>query len=346
MPDPDAARIHLVRGRPLVRYVAGVALGALVLVILLSRRGELAGASTRLAHLDWGWAGAALAAEAFSLFAYAVLQRVVLAAAGPRVGLGALYAITMANNAIALTIPGEPVFSSAFRYRQYRNRGASAAGAAWSIVTLIVAQAIGLSLIIFVALVVSLTGGTRGPSAGVAVVALVVVAFAGALFSRRGLLVAVAGVLVRAARRVTGRPRADLMGRIERVLDDVGAIRVGAPGRAAIVALALVAWLGDCGCLVAALRSVHAGVPGHGILLAYGAAQVVAVLPVVPGGLGVVEGSLAVILVAYGMTRVPAVAAVLVYRIISYWLGAALGWLSFAGLTMRPGRRGGPGTVD
>lgn len=334
------------RGRPLVRYIAGVALGVVVLAVLLSRKGELAGASTRLAHLDWRWAGAALGAEALSLFAYAVLQRVVLAAAGPRVGLGALYAITLANNAIALTIPGEPVFSIAFRFRQYRQRGASAAGAAWSIVTLIVAQAIGLSLIIFVALVASLTGGARGPSAGVAVVALVVVAFAGALFLRRGLLVAAVGAFVRAARRVTGHPRADLMGRVERVLDDVGAIRVDAAGRAAIVVLALLAWLGDCACLVAALHAVRADVPGHGILLAYGAAQVVAVLPVVPGGLGVVEGSLAVILVAYGMTRVPAVAGVLAYRIISYWLGAAVGWLSFVALTLRPRGRGGPAAPD
>jgi putative heme transporter len=156
---------------------------------------------------------------------------------------------------------------------------------------------------------------------------------------RRGLLVAVAGGLVSAVRRVTGHPRGDLRGRIERVLDDVTAIRVSAARRVAIVALALSAWLADCACLIAALRSVHAGVPGHGILLAYGAAQVVAVLPVVPGGLGVVEGSLAVILVAYGMTRVPAITGVLVYRIISFWLAVGVGWLSFAGLTLRRGRR-------
>jgi putative heme transporter len=335
VPTEDSGSIHLVRGRPLVRYVLGVALGALILVILLGRRGELAGATTRLAHLDWPWAIGAALAEALSLCAYAAVQRVVLVAAGTRVALGPLFAITLANNSIALTIPGEPVFSSAFRYRQYRRRGATAAAAGWTIVTLIIAQAIGLSLIIFVALVVSLTGGARGPSAGVGVVALVVVALAGALFLRRDLLVGVLRGAVRASRRVTGHPRGDLLGRVERVMDDVAAIRVSGPRRLGVVALALGAWLADCACLVASLRSVHAGVPGHGILLAYGAAQVVAVLPVVPGGLGVVEGSLTVILVAYGVTRVPAIAGVLVYRIINFWLAVGVGWIAFAGVTVR-----------
>ena len=40
--------------------------------------------------------------------------------------------------------------------------------------------------------------------------------------------------------------------------------------------------------------AVHAPVPWRGILLAYGAGQLAVNLPVTPGGLGVVEGSLTV----------------------------------------------------
>ena len=74
------------------------------------------------------------------------------------------------------------------------------------------------------------------------------------------------------------------------------------------------------------------------MLLAYGAAQIVSSLPVVPGGLGVVEGSLAVLLVAYGVARGPAISAALAYRLVSFWLVVAMGWIS-VGLIAYQGRR-------
>jgi uncharacterized protein (TIRG00374 family) len=62
-------------------------------------------------------------------------------------------------------------------------------------------------------------------------------------------------------------------------------------------------------------------------------------LPIVPGGLGIVEGSLAVVLVAYGASRLPAVSAVLAFRIVNYWLAVAVGWVS-VGLVALQSRRG------
>ena len=63
-------------------------------------------------------------------------------------------------------------------------------------------------------------------------------------------------------------------------------------------------------------------------MLAFGVSQIVASLPIIPGGLGVVEGSLAVILVAYGARKVPALAVVLVYRLLTFWLVIIVGWIS------------------
>ena len=73
-----------------------------------------------------------------------------------------------------------------------------------------------------------------------------------------------------------------------------------------------------------------------------------------PGGLGIVEGSLAVVLVAYGAGRVPAVSAALAFRIVNFWLAIAVGWLSVVLIAYRLRRRGpalasgpvvGPGPV-
>ena len=94
--------------------------------------------------------------------------------------------------------------------------------------------------------------------------------------------------------------------------------------------LAMGSWLADAACLVAAFLSVGAGVPWRGLLLAYGAGQLAANLPLTPGGLGVVEGSLSVALVAYGGGEVPTIAAVLLYRIVSFWLFLPVGWTAWA----------------
>jgi putative heme transporter len=53
-------------------------------------------------------------------------------------------------------------------------------------------------------------------------------------------------------------------------------------------------------------------------------------LPIVPGGIGVVEGSLAVILAAYGANQAQALSAALVFRIVSFWFAIAVGWISVA----------------
>jgi uncharacterized protein (TIRG00374 family) len=75
---------------------------------------------------------------------------------------------------------------------------------------------------------------------------------------------------------------------------------------------------------------VHAAIPWHGVLLAYGVAQVAGSLLLVPGGLGIVEGSLAVVLAAYGAGRVGAVSAALAFRLVNFWAASAVGWVSVA----------------
>ena len=88
-------------------------------------------------------------------------------------------------------------------------------------------------------------------------------------------------------------------------------------------------------------RAVHAAVPWHGVLLAYGAAQVVGSFPVVPGGFGIVEGSLAVILTAYGAGQVPALATAITFRVVNFWLAIVVGWLAVAVIAIQA-RRAGP----
>ena len=67
----------------------------------------------------------------------------------------------------------------------------------------------------------------------------------------------------------------------------------------------------DYGCLLAALRATGASPQPSLVLLAYAAAGIIALFPLTPGGLGIVEASLSGLLILAG---------VLAYRIASYWL--------------------------
>ena len=80
-----------------VRWALGVVVGVVVLALLIARRGELAGASSRIATISVPFAVLAVLAEGGSLLSFALAQRRVLAV-GKRLGLGGLFALTIAND--------------------------------------------------------------------------------------------------------------------------------------------------------------------------------------------------------------------------------------------------------
>ena len=85
--------------------------------------------------------------------------------------------------------------------------------------------------------------------------------------------------------------------------------------------------------------------PWKGLLLAYGAGQLAANLPITPGGLGVVEGSITIALVQFGGAKTSTFAAVLLYRILSFWIELPLGWGTMAALVWSDRRAGPPPEV-
>jgi uncharacterized protein (TIRG00374 family) len=147
---------------------------------------------------------------------------------------------------------------------------------------------------------------------------------------RRDLSLRFLGSAVRVCRRVTGQPRGDVLARIESTLRRMHEIPLSTGRALRLVAMATSLWFADFLILVCCFGAVHAPIPWSGVLLAFGVAQIVASLPLIPGGIGIVEGSLAVILVAYGAKKVPALSVVLVYRLLTFWIVIIVGWTSVA----------------
>jgi uncharacterized protein (TIRG00374 family) len=82
-------------------------------------------------------------------------------------------------------------------------------------------------------------------------------------------------------------------------------------------------------CLLCALRATGGNPNPSLVLLAYAAAQIVALVPLTPGGLGIVDASLSGLLVLAGVSGGNAVVANLAYRLASYWLPLLAGGIAY-----------------
>jgi uncharacterized membrane protein YbhN (UPF0104 family) len=108
-------------------------------------------------------------------------------------------------------------------------------------------------------------------------------------------------------------------------------VRLTPAAGVAAFALMMLCWVADVAVLALAFLALHTTPPWTGLLLAYCAGQIAASMPVTPGGIGVMEGSITLALVAFGGAQTITLAAVLLYRLIAYWgciPAGGLAWLA------------------
>lgn len=328
----------------------GLGLAAVALSALNGRRGELVGASAALAHLRVGWLLAAIAAELASFASFGALQRKLLACGGVDVGLPFAAGLSMASGAIASSLPGGPAFSSVYAYRQYRRKGADEAVAGWVLLATLVCAALGLAIVATGGVLFATRQGASYDLIGVVVGVLVVAGLADAVVWQRRWLAQLGIACLRASRRMVARPRRQAVEVVEELFTRLSEVRLGWWDALVGLAAGVGDWAFDCAALACSFLAVGAPVPWQGLLLAYGAGMLAANLPVTPGGLGVVEGSLTVAIVAFGGAEPSTVAAVLCYRIVSFWGYLPVGWAAWGAIALverREGRyrRGGPPDV-
>jgi uncharacterized protein (TIRG00374 family) len=85
----------------------------------------------------------------------------------------------------------------------------------------------------------------------------------------------------------------------------------------------------DYGCLLCALHATGSHPRPSLVLLAYSASGILALIPITPGGLGIVEASLSGLLILAGVPGGEALVATLAYRLASYWLPLLAGSLAY-----------------
>ncbi len=93
--------------------------------------------------------------------------------------------------------------------------------------------------------------------------------------------------------------------------------------------------LAYCGALVASVRAFGGELAWPAIAVVYLAGSAIGSVAPTPGGLGAVEAALAAGLTAAGLDGTTAVSAVLLFRVVTYWLPVAPGWVAFQYLQRR-----------
>ena len=96
-----------------------------------------------------------------------------------------------------------------------------------------------------------------------------------------------------------------------------------------VLTFAAANWLLDAAALWVTLTAFGHRSGVVGLLVAYGLANVLAVIPVSPGGLGVIEAVLIPTLVVFGTPRAEASIGVVAYRLVNFWLPIPVGAVSY-----------------
>jgi uncharacterized protein (TIRG00374 family) len=280
------------------------------------------GSWPRLSTLNPAWFTVAVAAEVVSFTCNFALQRLALRTRG----WFAVVTAGLAGNAVTDCLPGGDAAGAAVQFSMLTTAGFDTDTAVGGLTTFSLLGVGGLLALPVFALPAILAGvpASRGlvHTALLGIGGFVLFAVFGAIMLRADWPLATAG---RAAQRLRNRftrgRRPPLTGLDNRLLAERDTIRrvLGREWRRAVLLTA--GRLGfDYGCLLAALRATGANPQPSLVLLAYAAAGIVALLPLTPGGLGIVEASLSGLLILAGVPPGSAFLATLAYRVASYWL--------------------------
>jgi hypothetical protein len=317
-----------------------LAAGVIVTVVILDRH-ALGQSLSALGGLDLRWFLLAIACEFVSLVAFGLSRRRLLRADGDQARFSSVMAITYAGNALSMSIPfAGAQLAVVFSYQQFRRRGLDPAVTGWALAVSAIASSSALAIVLIVG---ALAGGaplaTAAGFLGAAVFALPAITVILALRYPRARAVAnhVIAWAVGLVRRIIRKPGLDPAA-LDEFLQQLARIRLRWPQYGEVFGLAVVNWLADCACLACAIRATGEPVPWAGLLLAYGAGAVAGSTGVTPGGFLIVEAALTAALAATGMPPGRALAAVLAYRLVNFWMILLGGGVTLIFLRLRGSR--------
>ncbi|MGW6705682.1 lysylphosphatidylglycerol synthase transmembrane domain-containing protein [Streptomyces sp. NPDC054956] len=311
----EPARLERIRPRTLVSFIAG-AFGAYFLLTQLAH----VNFATIVAEARWGWVGAALAFSALTYFAAAMS---LLGFVPERVPFLRTVLAQVAGSFVKLVAPaavGGVALNTRFLQRAGIRPGLAVASVGAS-------QLFGLASHILLLLSFGyLTGTEKTPEmtpsrtviAGLLTVAVLVLVVTAVPFLRKFVATRVRALFAGVVPRML-----DVLQRPQKLLTGIGGMLL----------------LTGCFvmCLDASIRAFGGGeaISYASIAVVFLAGNALGSAAPTPGGIGAVETTLTLGLIAAGLENQVAISAVLLFRLMTFWLPVLPGWLSFNFLTRK-----------
>ena len=324
------------RSPPLRWAIALVVLLFVLEYLLLPDLANARRSLSLLGRVNVGGLVAGVALEVATLVAYAELSHTVFSPGAPR--RSQLLRVNMASLAVSHVIPGGTAPGTAVAYRLLTELDVPSGTVAFGLATQGVGSAVVLNAIFWLALLVSIPLRGYNPIYGFAALAglILFALFAGiVILLTKGQHRALDTLHSWAAKVPLVNP--DRISTLVQTIAD--RLQILLRDRALLVhALEWAAanWLLDAASLWVFVLSFGHAVSPVDLLVAYGLANILAVIPITPGGLGVVEGVLIPTLVGFGVPKAVAILGVLSYRLFNFWLPIPVGGASY--LSLRFGR--------
>jgi uncharacterized protein (TIRG00374 family) len=323
---------HEERARGRYWWVRWAVLGVVAIVLAVEVAlvwDQLAKAAKSLYSANWLWLLASALAAVGLMHSFAQVQRTLLASAGVHVKELRSEAAYYAANALSTTLPGGPVLAATFLLRQQRIWGASTLVASWQLVMSGVLQAVGLALLGLGG--AFFLGAKNNPLSLLFTLGgfVALLLLAQAVASRPELIDGIGSRVLSRLNSIRGRPADTGLTKWREMLSQLESVSLRRRDLAAAFSWSLINRFADVACLgfAAYAAGYHASIGG--LTVACAAARAVGTIPLMPGGLLVVEAVLVPGLVSSGLPLSGAISAMLIYRLISWLLLAAVGWVVF-----------------
>ncbi|MEU7986535.1 lysylphosphatidylglycerol synthase transmembrane domain-containing protein [Streptosporangium canum] len=304
--EVEEVRLERFRPRTLITIIAS-AFAAYFLVYYITQINL-----NMISSAKWSWTGVALVASALSYVAAALMLRGFVPEKLP---LGRTVLVQFAGSFVKLVAPAA-VSGVAINTRYLQKRGIPPGQAVASVGA---SQLIGLGFHITLLLLFAYITGSSAATSFTPSRTLVFIVLAVAVL----MLVAVS--IPRLRRMITSRIRSLFSGVIPRLLDVLQSPRKIIEGFSGTLLLTIFFVL----CLDASVRAFGGSLSFAAVAIVFLAGNAIGSAAPTPGGLGAVEAALIGGLTISGLPGEVATSAVLLFRLLTFWLPVLPGWASF-----------------
>lgn len=338
-PEPPHPAATARRRHPVVIAASVLLLLVIVAAVLVPQYASGVRALESFESISPALVLAAVTLEVASLLCYSALSAELIGPPAPR--YRTLLRIDLTDLGIRNAVPGGGATAAAARFRFLRRAGVRPANALSAATIQLTGSNLALGGLFALGVALSLRTLTDNPYYRVAGTAVLALLLAAAVST--WLLTRHPARAIRVARAVGRRvPLLTEAGAesVVRTLGDQIRLLVTHPRRLlVVVVLSTANWLLDAAALWVLLAAFgHA--PAFGPLLTvYGLGIVIAMLPLTPGGLGIVEAVMVPALIAFGTPRATALLGVLGWRLLEYWMPLPLGLAAYLSLRWGAWRR-------